>query len=110
MKNLLFVYGTLRRSLSGKDHPFLRGNAHYVAGGKARGALLKQTEYPALIRSPFKEAWVTGKIYRLEDPALLLPFLDAYEGEDYSRVPDTVLMHDRPLEAWVYLYRPLEIE
>ncbi len=108
--DLLFVYGTLRR---GSDHP----NAHRLAGestwaGTATltGTLYRVSWHPALVLEGHDT--VTGDLVRLTDPALNLPWLDAFEGcaagdpepHEYRREVVQMVSADGPVAAMVYVW------
>ena len=108
-----FVYGTL---LSAFANPFarrLRKQAVFLGPARMRGRLYDLGAYPGMKRSLDPADWVSGELYRLDQPAKLLAFLDAYEVCDprdgayreFERVTATAhLDSGRTLTAWVYLY------
>lgn len=115
--DLLFVYGSLRQA---SDHPMaqlLRTYAQPLGPARTRGVLYDLGAYPGLKDAEGDDAWVRGEVFRLLDPASLLPRLDAYEGcGPHDRPPYLFERHLRSVEldtgatvmAWVYLYnRPV---
>lgn len=113
---LIFVYGTLRRSASGGTHPLLGGS---VCLGEAEwpGLLYFVDGYPGAVAAGSSRTMVLGELYRMEDAGSILSALDAYEecgpeyGEDgeYARVVTRVTLMDGSChDAWIYLYnRPV---
>lgn len=101
----LFVYGTLRRA---SPHPMARElarAAHFVGEGKMRGRLHSLGAYPGMTPATDAEDWVPGDVYRLQDPAAMFPILDQYEGAEFVRMLDTVLLDSgTELPCWVYVY------
>jgi len=109
--DLLFVYGTLRRSASGGTHHLL-GRAGFVGKAWWCGRLYLVGAYPAAVPDETCSARVAGELYRLPDPETLAA-LDAYEecGEsfgpdaEYVRCVTRVTLADGSVRAaWIYLY------
>jgi gamma-glutamylcyclotransferase (GGCT)/AIG2-like uncharacterized protein YtfP len=75
---ILFVYGTLRRSVAHPMHEVLRENASPLGRARVRGVLVRVAIYPGLVLDG-RAGWVLGELYRLRDPRVLEQ-LDAYEG------------------------------
>ncbi|MAT50554.1 MAG: gamma-glutamylcyclotransferase [Porticoccaceae bacterium] len=124
---LLFVYGTLRRSyrLDGdKPHPMHRLLAHharFIDDGECAGRLFNLGSYPGLVPALSPDERVKGELYQLEQSSRLLALLDEYEDykpgapalSEYLRVRMTVRGARLGLvPAWVYTYnrRPLTME
>ena len=115
--DLLFVYGTLRRSSDDGMHPLL-GMADFVGEAWWCGRLYLVDGYPGAVPDESCSARVTGELYRLADPAQTLTALDAYEecgpryGADaeYIRTVAGVTLSDGTVRhAWIYCYsRPVE--
>jgi gamma-glutamylcyclotransferase (GGCT)/AIG2-like uncharacterized protein YtfP len=112
LNDLLFVYGTLRRA---SDHPLaglLADKAKWLGFAEFRGLLFSIGPYPGAVPSDDSAHRIRGEVYRLTDPATILPLLDSYEefGEDFPepnefiRVRQTVRLNGNPVEAWIYLY------
>ncbi len=111
-KDHLFVYGTLRRA---SHHPLaslLADNAEWLGFADFRGQLFEIGPYPGAIPSHDTKHRIRGEVYRLRDPATLLPQLDHYEGfgeafpkpNEFVREMREVLLEGCPLKAWIYLY------
>ncbi len=101
---LIFVYGTLRKS--GSNH-FRMAGADFVAEGKISGRMYKIDWYPALVCGG--DTWVKGGLYRVCDS--LLKALDCFEGitsdspepREYRRVKVKVTLANGDVEeAWVW--------
>jgi len=115
--DLLFVYGTLRRSSGDGMHPLL-GMADFVGEAWWCGRLYLVDGYPGAVPDEACSARVTGELYRLADPAQTLAALDAYEecgppyGADaeYVRTVTRVTLSDDTVRyAWIYRYnRPVD--
>lgn len=102
----LFVYGTLRRGSNNKFSRFLAGHAQFLGHARMRGHLYRIGSYAGAVISGQPAGWVHGEVYRLADPAKILPPLDGYEGAEFERAIAPVRLDDgRSLEAWVYLLR-----
>jgi gamma-glutamylcyclotransferase (GGCT)/AIG2-like uncharacterized protein YtfP len=107
---LLFVYGTLRLGFDGPMALWLRGVATVVGPATAQGALYRVESYPGFV--PGNRGAVTGELFALPDPAVLLARLDEYEEcaahfpepHEYRRALVTVQGTDGPVEAWTYIY------
>lgn len=113
MKELLFVYGTLRRAVGHPIHDLLLNHADYVGMGRYAGLLFDVGRYPAVVPDPGGGGSVVGEVYRLRAADAVLPVLDRYEGctdredaaAEYRRVVQPVRMDDgNRREAWIYLY------
>ena len=106
----LFVYGTLRAGFDGPMARRLGARARRTGPARARGALYRITDYPAL--APGDAGWVTGDLFALADAAATLAWLDDYEEcaphfpepHEYRRVRLAVEGPDGPVEAWAYVY------
>lgn len=115
--DLLFVYGTLRRSVAGGQHPLLT-RAGFVAEARWHGRLYQVGDYPGAVPDDASSASVAGELYRLADPDEDLAALDDYEecgpvygvDAEYVRTVTRVALADGSVrEAWIYLYnRPVD--
>ncbi len=98
MKQLLFVYGTLRR---GEAHHQLLGKARYLGRHRTarRYTMLDLGGFPAIVALG-RDA-VVGEVFAIG--AGLLARLDAYEDcpREYARTR----IDTRFGKAWVYIYR-----
>lgn len=112
---LLFVYGTLRR---GSDHPNaarLASESAWLGTATLTGTLYRVSWHPALVLEG--DDTVTGDLLRLTDPAISLPWLDAFEScgpedpppHDYRREMAEVMTADGAVPAMVYVWNlPLD--
>lgn len=112
MTDLVFFYGTLmtgfdRRRRAGIDERKLV----YQGRGFIRAALFDLGIYPAAVPDPEGRVW--GEVYRMLEPADVLPALDTIEGycpEEpdaslYMRVEIPVVLEDGTSNpGWAYFY------
>lgn len=115
LRELLFVYGTLREELAHPMAAVLKRHASRVGAARFRGRLFDLGGYPGAVPSQYASDRVVGELYRI-DPgreAALFAELDRYEGCDpddpssaeYVRVHAAVEPEGGgSLEAWIYLY------
>lgn len=107
---LLFVYGTLRVGCDGPMARWLRGVAQAVGQGYLAGCIYRVDDYPGFV--PGEEGRVTGDLFALPDPAMILSKLDDYEQcsdqwpqpHEYRRERVMVTRSDGPVQAWTYIY------
>jgi gamma-glutamylcyclotransferase (GGCT)/AIG2-like uncharacterized protein YtfP len=102
----LFVYGTLRRGSNNKFARLLAAHARFIGPARIAGRLYSFGSYPGATPSDTPGEWVRGEIFRLDQPARILPALDAYEGRKYERT--IALVHPASgirINAWVYFHR-----
>ncbi|MGD9869250.1 MAG: gamma-glutamylcyclotransferase [Hyphomicrobiales bacterium] len=109
----LFVYGSL---LSGARHAMgarLRAAAALAGAAAMPGRLYDLGAYPGAVHDSDARGIVVGELWALRRPGLLLRQLDLYEGcapgqpEPHAfrrEVAGVVLMGNRALPAWVYLW------
>ncbi len=111
--DLLFVYGTLRRSDLHPMHGLL-SPATLIGTGEFRGQLYHLGNYPGAVPSTDPGDVVVGEVYRLHDPAATLARLDRYEGcmdmdqmpTEYVRVVAGVLLAGGDtVTTHIYLYQ-----
>jgi gamma-glutamylcyclotransferase (GGCT)/AIG2-like uncharacterized protein YtfP len=104
-RELVFVYGTLRRG--GSNH-FRMDGAEPVTDGRISGKLYRISWYPGLVLDDAGDD-IIGEVYAV-DPEML-GNLDAFEGvsagetqdSEYRRVQTTVTRADgETLTAWVW--------
>jgi gamma-glutamylcyclotransferase (GGCT)/AIG2-like uncharacterized protein YtfP len=96
-RELVFVYGTLRRG--GSNH-FRMAGADFVAQGAVRGRLYGIAWYPGLVLDR-EGGEVIGDVMAVD--AGMMAELDAYEGGEYRRVRVEVgLPHGEIIEAWIW--------
>jgi gamma-glutamylcyclotransferase (GGCT)/AIG2-like uncharacterized protein YtfP len=110
--NELFVYGTLMQDTNSAMARFLR--AHVQARGTAYlpGRLYDLGSYPGAVYDPEAESTITGQIYTLKAPEVILPVLDDYEGvsdnpgqtEEYTRIVVPAIFNGTKVSCWIYQY------
>jgi gamma-glutamylcyclotransferase (GGCT)/AIG2-like uncharacterized protein YtfP len=112
-RDLIFVYGTLRR---GHDNPMSRlllEHANPIGYGSLNGKLFLIGRYPGAIISNENNDWVKGEVYALRDSDDVLEHLDRYErcyNRDVRRSlfirvrAEVVLESSEKVFAWVYTY------
>jgi gamma-glutamylcyclotransferase (GGCT)/AIG2-like uncharacterized protein YtfP len=99
--DLLFVYGTLRSGQAARSLV-----ANYVAESqpaRAAGRIFAMNDgYPALLPGPL--GTVVGELCQLRELIAAFALLDAYEGEDFSRILLEVQDGEgKPIWAWAYV-------
>jgi gamma-glutamylcyclotransferase (GGCT)/AIG2-like uncharacterized protein YtfP len=113
--DLLFVYGTLRRGSDHENAARLARESSWLGNATLVGTLYRVTWHPALVLEG--EDTVIGDLLRLTDPAVSLPWLDAFEScgpddpppHDYRREIATVMTADGAVDAMVYVWNlPLD--
>ncbi len=76
---------------------------------RAPGRLYDLGRYPGMKAAQRGDAWVLGEVYRLEDGAKTLAWLDAYEGIESGfyerRVVPVRLEAGGELTAWCYFLK-----
>jgi gamma-glutamylcyclotransferase (GGCT)/AIG2-like uncharacterized protein YtfP len=111
--DILFVYGTLMKSVDHAMHQVLVQEAEFLGPATSRGRLYRVDWYPAMVASTDPEDRVRGEAYGLHHPDGTLPLLDHYEGigpenledPEYERVLYPIDIEGLgTVEAWVYLY------
>lgn len=82
MKEVVFVYGTLR---SGASNDWRMAGARFLGAGRVRGVMVKVDWYPGVVLQG--EGWVSGEIYEvgLESLRDLDEFEGVGEGGEYRR-------------------------
>jgi len=113
----LFVYGTLRRDARCKMSHMLARCSDFIGEATYQAKLYRVTYYPCVVPSKDPAYRVQGEVYRLRNPALLLPLLDEYEEcglgfrepTEYVRLSQEIqLRTGQTLSIWVYIYnRPV---
>ena len=92
----------------------LRRQAGLLGEASIQGRLYRVSSYPGLVGTGNTQERVHGELYALNNPAMALRWLDAYEGivpgghdkNDYERIERPVrLASGEDVAAWVYLYR-----
>lgn len=109
----IFVYGTLKRSITNPIGAMMRTHANYLAEAIIAGKLYDLGPYPGLVLEDCGMA-VYGELYEIVHPNALIELLDAYEGcgkddpypHQFCRVEATVRDTDGlDYRAWVYVYQ-----
>ncbi len=109
---LLFAYGTLMKPWSHGAARFLHENSEYLGTASLAGRLYDLGDYPGLVYDTDSPVQVKGQLFRLNDPARILLFLDDYEGAS-EESPESglfrkellpVLFEGSKRSAWVYTY------
>ena len=110
----IFVYGTLRKQMASDMYHVLARYCDYFSDGVMRGRLYEVCGYPGAIESGDTNDKVSGELYKMHDPKLVLARLDEYEEcsdrfpmpHEYSRKPlSIVLSGGDSVVAWVYIYK-----
>jgi gamma-glutamylcyclotransferase (GGCT)/AIG2-like uncharacterized protein YtfP len=107
----VFVYGTL---LDDKNEfaVYLNNHCSFYAEGKFKGLLYDIGEYPGAILKYHGNNFVSGSIFKLNDPEEILKTLDNYEGfgenqpqpNEFIRELVAIKTDDKEMDCWVYLY------
>lgn len=112
----LFVYGTLRSSISqSRDiRHLLQHEAEFQGIATVSGRLYNIGSYPGLILSNKPDEIVLGELYEIKDKRMVLNALDQYEGSvdpfpkpwEYQRVvEDVTTVHGSKVLSWLYTYQ-----
>ena len=109
MKDLLFVYGTLRKGHGNHTH-FLK-NAEFVGEGtiEHKFRMFSNGGFPYLLDSPEHNYIVHGEVYRVTPEELR--GTDTLEGYPswYDRRKETVVLSTgQTVKAWVYFQTKLD--
>ncbi|SNY52670.1 Uncharacterized conserved protein YtfP, gamma-glutamylcyclotransferase (GGCT)/AIG2-like family [Arsukibacterium tuosuense] len=118
MPEYLFVYGTLRqraqRRAAGKRcYQLLQQHASLLGQGHLQAKLYLVDYYPGAALTDNPDWQVTGEVYQLQQPALLLAESDQYEAcgpgfavpTEYLRLQQQItLKNGEVISAWVYIY------
>ncbi|MDD5268602.1 MAG: gamma-glutamylcyclotransferase [Methylococcales bacterium] len=109
----IFVYGTLRKKMASDMHHVLAKHCDYFSDGVMHGRLYEVCGYPGAIESGDTSDKVSGELYKMHDPKLVLARLDEYEEcsdrfpmpHEYSRKQLSIeLIGGGSVLAWVYIY------
>jgi pyruvate carboxylase len=101
----LFVYGTLRKQMSHPLSHLLVRDARFLGLGIFQGILYDLGRYPGALPSKDKTHFITGEIYRLNNPDRVLRLLDEYEGPKFKRTEvEVFLAPHQAISCWIYLY------
>jgi gamma-glutamylcyclotransferase (GGCT)/AIG2-like uncharacterized protein YtfP len=102
----LFVYGTLRRGSKIKIARLFHASSEFLGTARMQGRLARSHPHRGIVQSKKPGEWISGEVFRLNDPSELLPILDEYEGAEYKRTSVPVeLDSGKRLRAWMYLLR-----
>lgn len=118
MSDYLFVYGTLRkhakrRAAGQRCYQLLQQHASLLGHGRLQAKLYLVDYYPGAVASNNPKWQVTGEVYQLKQPALLLAELDQYEEcgpgfaspTEYLRLKQQITVENgEMINAWVYIY------
>lgn len=114
MLDLLFVYGTLRRTTNTQMYQhFIAQHGEFLGTAKITGRIYKIHHYPGVVLSDDPEDQVYGELYRIRNVEEILPAIDEYEGcsDDFPQptrfirdVVEVELVDYGFHDAWVYLY------
>ncbi len=115
-RNLLFVYGTLRRKANRRRHHILAPASKYLGEGRTAGDLYDLGEYPGLVARKGASDVVHGEVYEIDERKAPLTWriLDEYEGcapdqpepHEYARRKIPVALSDgRKVKAWAYVLK-----
>ena len=104
-KNLIFVYGTLRKGYHGQHSAILAEKGEWVGLGKVNGVQIYLNDHlPMLIESENKETFLVGDVYKITDS--LVTYLDKYEGIDknwiYSKITVDVKVGEDKYSCMTY--------
>ena len=100
------MYGTLRRASKIKIARQLHANAEFLGPARMQGRLVRSHPHRGVVRSNKPGEWISGEVFRLNEPSQLLPVLDEYEGPHYKRTSVSVeLDSGQRLRAWMYLLK-----
>ncbi len=110
--NLLFVYGTLRKSIGHPSYTYLSHYSDFVHYGWFPGHLYVVNNYPGAIFDPNSQNKIFGEIYQCPAIEKLLRRLDHYEEcsekfpkpHEYIRRQLPINLTQNQVTAWVYLY------
>ena len=112
MADFVFFYGTLMTPFNRPGRQRVTPQMSFVGRGTIRAALFDLGIYPAAVPSHDGRT-VSGEVYELLDPPVVLAVLDEIEGYRaaeperslYTRVLTDVALDDgENLEAWAYFY------
>ena len=103
MRDLLFVYGALRK---GASNDWRMKDARWLGPAEVAGTLVKIDWYPGLVLG--EEGRVKGEVYEIGPD--LLKELDEFEGiglsdernGEYQRIRAEVLLDAESTEVWIY--------
>ena len=98
-KQLVFVYGSLRR---GNPHPMSERfpASKFVSAGRIKGRLYDLGDYPG-VQTKDSDSFVTGEVYEVDQATL--DKLDEFETTShYLRKPTDIFLEAERKTGWVY--------
>jgi len=114
MPELLFAYGTLRKTHAAPEIAPVVKRLRRVGPARMAGRLFDLGEFPAAVpRNGDRKSFVVGEVYELPADPGILSRLDAYEGFDPRRPAQSLfkrqrrivtLASGRRVSCWAYLY------
>ncbi|WP_293444782.1 gamma-glutamylcyclotransferase family protein [Persephonella sp.] len=100
MKDLVFVYGTLKKGK--RLHHYLE-KSYFFGEGYIEGYEMYMVDwYPAVVKGKGK---VYGEVYAVDQKTLNVLDKIEDEGRLYKRIKENVKMGDKIVNCWVYLYQ-----
>lgn len=116
-EQFLFTYGTLRQGAGHRMFAILDRFSDFVGNATYQGKLYHIGTYPGVVPSDDPADRVSGEVYRLRNPFVILSRLDRYEecGPGFRKPTEFIrqqqsvrLQSGQCLSAWVYVYnRPV---
>ena len=112
-KELLFVYGTLRRGFVNPVRIKMEENAVFHGVAVMQGQLFEIHHYPGAVLSDNPDDMVHGEVYIIRDQHTLFSILDEYEEssadfptpQEYARKEVIITLENgKKVQAWTYLY------
>jgi len=81
-------------------------NSEFLGTARMQGRLVRSHPHRGIVRSNKPGDWVEGEVFQLNDPSMLLPILDEYEGPAYKRTSVPVQLDSgKRVRAWMYLLK-----
>jgi gamma-glutamylcyclotransferase (GGCT)/AIG2-like uncharacterized protein YtfP len=106
MSEYFFAYGTLKPGLAPKAIAPLVEKLRPIGEGFAFGKLYDLGRYPGAVFDPASPQQIYGTVFELPDDPEILRQLDAYEGPEYVRIKQSIiLIAGGALICWVYDYQ-----
>ena len=103
MKNILFVYGTLKKG--GLNHHYLRGSRFIGDAVTKKRYALYISEFPLVIKD-IGVSQIIGEAYEVEWPVLKRVDMLEYHPYLYFRERISIILKasNKLLRAWIYFY------
>jgi gamma-glutamylcyclotransferase (GGCT)/AIG2-like uncharacterized protein YtfP len=100
----LFVYGTLKKDYDLKLKNRIVKDLEYIGKAKVGARLYDLGKYPGAVKD--KSSEVIGDVFLLSNTEKVLKFLDDYEGEEYERAKEKIILRSgKVINAWIYWYK-----